>query len=110
MTVSMFEIRFSDILGMTLYILIYLNFTVREGNQSDDDYMKPKQKKQKLEDGKYMVCSSSSFMRQKTWHVLIIIKDVLKCPNTTITILTAKTLVFEGTGTVVSRKYTPPCT
>ena len=109
MTVSMFEIRFSDILGMTLYILIYLNFTAREGNQSDDDYVKPKQKKQKHEDGKYMVCSSSSFMRQKTWHVLIIIKDVLKCPNTTITILTAKTLVFEGTGTVVSRKYTPPC-
>ena len=62
---SMFEIRFSDILGMTLYVLIYLNFTVREGNQSDDDYMK-------LEDGEYMLCSSSLFMRQKTWHVLII--------------------------------------
>ena len=77
MAVSMFEIRFSDILGMTLYILIYLNFTAREGNQSDDDYVKPKQKKQKLEDGEYMLYSSSSFMRQKTWHVLIIIKTYL---------------------------------
>lgn len=65
MTVSMLEIRFSDILLMTLYILIYLNSTVRERNQSDDDYVKPKQKKQKLEDGEYMLCSSSSFMRQK---------------------------------------------
>ena len=55
MTVSMFEIRFSDILLMTLYILIYLNSTVRERNQSDDDYVKPKQKKQKLEDGEYML-------------------------------------------------------
>lgn len=55
MTVSMLEIRFSDILLMTLYILIYLNSTVRERNQSDDDYVKPKQKKQKLEDGEYML-------------------------------------------------------
>lgn len=92
---------------MTLYILIYLNSTVRERNQSDDDYVKPKQKKQKLEDGEYMLYVALAHLWDRNVACADNHKDVLKCPNTTITILT---LVFESTGTVVSHKYTPPCT
>ena len=57
--------RYKDILNT------YLLSTVREKNQSDDD-VEPKQKKQKLHDGEHMLYSSSSCMKQKTWHVLIL--------------------------------------
>lgn len=44
---------------------------MREKNQSDDD-VEPKQKKQKLQDGEYMLYSSSSCMNLKTGHVLVL--------------------------------------